>query len=574
MGTFSKRAIDFDGSNDYATAGDVHGFERTDAFSMVVWIRTSSTTSIGCVMSKLDQTAPNPGFELFVDMSNNEVGVQLINNATTNYLRVDTSGASPPPNNGQWVHVVATYDGSSTPGGINIYLNGAPQSTATVNNTLSASILSTVDFQVGARDAANCEFPGRIDDAAIYDKELSAGEVIAIYAGGDPPDLRLVGPSANLVGYWLMGDAGDVFPTITDRQVATPILAAGVMKDRSSNSNDGTPVNMEDADFTTDTPGGVSGRSTTMDGVDEYVAIGNVAALDFERTDPFSFSYWIKSSLSTNAYVFSKQSNDAAAQGYGATLLTDGSMEFILRNDNGTSNKIQVDTAGGYNDGVWHHVVWTYSGGSLAANITCYVDGSTVGLTPTVDNLSATIQTSAAFVFGANKAGAASWYDGQLDDFAAYDKELSSDEVTALYNSGAPTDSTLLDTEPDLVGYWGMGEDANDLAMTNMTSGDFNINAAGGNGVCEKSSLGDNFGCGGINRSIGNEVCFKSLGGTEASPYWKMRGEDDGVPAPGYVTWVSEEPDFLGVDSGSSDPPIVGTLIPGKTVVISKYFIE
>lgn len=52
---------------------------------------------------------------------------------------------------------------------------------------------------------------------------------------------------------------------------------------------------------------------------------------------------------------------------------------------------------------------------------------------------------------------------------------------------------------------------------------------------------------------------------------YKMRGQDSGAPAPGYVSWVATFPDFLGSESGSAQPPIVGSLIPGSVVEISRW---
>ena len=52
---------------------------------------------------------------------------------------------------------------------------------------------------------------------------------------------------------------------------------------------------------------------------------------------------------------------------------------------------------------------------------------------------------------------------------------------------------------------------------------------------------------------------------------YKMRGQDDGVPAPGFVTWTADFPDFTGSQVGTSVPPLVGSLIPGSTVVVSVW---
>lgn len=54
--------------------------------------------------------------------------------------------------------------------------------------------------------------------------------------------------------------------------------------------------------------------------------------------------------------------------------------------------------------------------------------------------------------------------------------------------------------------------------------------------------------------------------------FYKMRGQDSGAPAPGYVTWIADFPDFLGTQSSTAQPPIVGSLIPGSVVEISHWF--
>ena len=552
MGSLSFKSVAFDGVNDHALVGDVLDFDWNVPFSVSCWFRT--TDNNGYLVSKFDGAPIGWGIHIDASgsfqgfLSNASVGVQVATTAT-GY------------DDGVWHHAVATFSGSGTAAGVILYVDGNAKATSTVQDDLAmATTVNAGNLQINGRTGTTSLITANIDEVSIYDKALSAGEVTTIYNNADPPDLRLTGPSTNLVGYWTMGD-GDTYPNLRDRQVATPILAAGSVKDRSSNSNDGTPTNMEDADFTTDTPGGVSGFSALLDGVNEYITLGNV--LGFERTSPRSFSFWIKSSLSTNAYVFAKQSNDAAARGFGVTLNTDGTMDFILRSDNATSNKIDVATsAGGLNNGAWHHVVWTYTGGSAASGVTCYVDGASVGLSTITDNLSATILTTEAFVFGASKGGVVSWYDGRLDDFAMYNKALTLAEVQAIYNSGSPTDCTLLPTEPNLVGYWGMGEDANDATMTNMLSGDIENQGAGYYTVEELAGPA----LVGIVKETDfpfNVVGGDTGGGPVITQYYQMRAEQD--PGPGFEFWtVTVTPDF----AGSSAP---GPILPGTAIVSSEW---
>lgn len=52
---------------------------------------------------------------------------------------------------------------------------------------------------------------------------------------------------------------------------------------------------------------------------------------------------------------------------------------------------------------------------------------------------------------------------------------------------------------------------------------------------------------------------------------YKMRGQDDGRPAPGYISWVATFQDFAGTQVATAEPPLLGTLIPGSVVEVSRW---
>ena len=93
---------------------------------------------------------------------------------------------------------------------------------------------------------------------------------------------------------------------------------------------------------------------------------------------------------------------------------------------------------------------------------------------------------------GMQKGSSNVWY-GNIDDVAFFDTVLDADAVTAMYNSGDPTDLRVdagdYDNSSNLTGYWWMGDEdtyptiqdrstnSNDGTMTNMTSGDIETDA-------------------------------------------------------------------------------------------------
>ncbi|KKL99146.1 hypothetical protein LCGC14_1817340 [marine sediment metagenome] len=68
----------------------------------------------------------------------------------------------------------------------------------------------------------------------------------------------------------------------------------------------------------------------------------------------------------------------------------------------------------------------------------------------------------------------------------------------------------------------------------------------------------------------GKEATGLATGGATLS-YYKMRAQDDGVPAPGFVTWISIGPDFTGTGFSGGTPTPVGSMIPGSAVAISNW---
>lgn len=231
-GSSSTNSTIFDGVDEYVTMGNVHSFDNTDTFSLVCWFKTRETD--GALISKQDSAGVERGYSLSLT-TGGKLRFELVSTAGSDEILIETIGSF---NDYTWHQVVVTYAGTSLASGVLIYVDGVSQSYTVIEDTLSATTTNAIDFQLGAIDAISALFAGVIDDPAVYDIELTPANVTTLYNSGDPPDLTSVGPTGNLVGYWLMGD-GDTYPTLTDN---------------SANTNDGTMVNMEAADLVVDSP--------------------------------------------------------------------------------------------------------------------------------------------------------------------------------------------------------------------------------------------------------------------------------------------------------------------------------
>lgn len=167
--------LEFDGLNEYVNCGNIAGFERTDVFSFESWFKTNKPGRI--ILSKRRNTTPITGWQI----SFNPVGkiIFLLTSSSTTYIEVESSTGGLSDN--IWHHLVITYDGSSDANGIHIYIDANDNVLNILSNTLSGSILNSVNCQISGRDGTNYCFKGLIDEVVIYDKELSQAEVTQRY---------------------------------------------------------------------------------------------------------------------------------------------------------------------------------------------------------------------------------------------------------------------------------------------------------------------------------------------------------------------------------------------------------
>jgi hypothetical protein len=163
-------------------------FERTNAFTLAAWIYRTSTATEGNILAKVLSSAGWTGYSFWMDFNgasffctSNCVKVTLVNDVgTSNTLYV--SADNTPAATGAWHHVAATYDGSSTAAGVKIYVDGVAQATVVIIDNLTASILAATDLKIGVDVTGQTDaFTGRIDDARVYNRALSAAEVTALY---------------------------------------------------------------------------------------------------------------------------------------------------------------------------------------------------------------------------------------------------------------------------------------------------------------------------------------------------------------------------------------------------------
>lgn len=231
-----------------------------------------------------------------------------------------------------------------------------------------------------------------------------------------------------------------------------------------------------------------STASNNLDGSDEFVDIGNVSELAFEKDDAFSTSAWIRTT--TNATISTIIAKRVGNRGWEMSLASSGRPAVKLTHTGGAL-EINVTANGvSINDGYWHHVAMTYDGSELAAGVTLYVDGAAVAPTVNSDDCTGTILQATNARIG-RLGDDINPFAGNIDEVSVWDVELDPNAVAEIYNGGRPADLSSHSDAANLVGWWRMGEGAsyptipdasansNDGTMTNTESGDIVTAAAG-----------------------------------------------------------------------------------------------
>ena len=219
---FSQYSFDFDGVDDSVNCGDLSAYDTGD-FSFSIWLYKTTSNDIEYIISNSGSSS-KAGIDIIIDKYEN---VNFIRNTRTGDTTTGYQGLGLTINN--WHHIVGTYNDSTKT--IMLYLDGVWQYTTTGAAGVNSA---STDLHIGSYNASSNFFTGKIDETSIWDKELSAGEVTAIYNSGVPTDLSA---ESNLVGYWSMEGATLLSP-------GAPIPDSWSIPDDSTNTNGGTTSGM------------------------------------------------------------------------------------------------------------------------------------------------------------------------------------------------------------------------------------------------------------------------------------------------------------------------------------------
>jgi hypothetical protein len=179
--------------------------------------------------------------------------------------------------------------------------------------------------------------------------------------------------------------------------------------------------------------------AATFDGVNDYVSMArNVGG-------NFSIEFWFKSTQGigtggqwyTHAGLVDSSVSGTTNNDFGVALGSDGKVYAGIGNPDTTI----ASGSGGYNNGVWHQVIFTRQQNTSNSTLTLYVDGSQVAAT-TGGNKN-TLSAASTINVGRLLQGT-NYFAGSIDELSFYGSALSSGTVTAhVPPAGSTTNVTV-----------------------------------------------------------------------------------------------------------------------------------
>jgi uncharacterized protein (TIGR02145 family) len=207
----------------------------------------------------------------------------------------------------------------------------------------------------------------------------------------------------------------------------------GNASDESGNGNNGT---VNGATLTTDRFGNAN-KAFSFDGINDWINMPSGGSTSLNITSNFTLSFWFKTTQGTNAGLIGFGDN---VNGNGGYLVAVGN--GTVNNPNGKLTAMTgVNWYTGANqviDNKWHFASVVLNLNSLTFIIDNVIDASFSGAQPPVS-------FNGLRAIAARNNGLAGYFNGQIDDIGTWNRALTQQEITNLYNAG-PFDISAANT--------------------------------------------------------------------------------------------------------------------------------
>jgi len=172
-----NNAIQLDGINNRISLGDIANFERTQPFSIGMWVYPTNIASSPFLAARF---IGNQGWSWYITTAG-KLDFRLANVYYSNALEIRGSTTLVDSN---WYYVVVTYDGSSTAAGTKMYINSVLETPTVLYDSLTGTTLTAATCYLGMTSNGTFFLAGKIDETVIYDTEMTQSDITNRYNSG------------------------------------------------------------------------------------------------------------------------------------------------------------------------------------------------------------------------------------------------------------------------------------------------------------------------------------------------------------------------------------------------------
>jgi hypothetical protein len=373
----TERSIVFDGADDYVQT-NYSGITGTNPRTFSVWFKPDTSQNRNLLGYGTQEDKRMWDILLY----NDTVGVHLYNSGNE---------AGTPYTVGQWQNATFTYSHPT----IKSYMNGVYKNSVSIS-TINTGSDSNLNIGKGTY-SPYFYFDGNISTTQIYDRELSATEVLQNYYQGNIVTNGLIMnlDAGNLVSY---GGTGTLWNDLTNTTTGATLVNGPT--------------------YTTSNGGGI-----VFDGSDDYGRLPSTSSVD---VNTFTWSAFVKGIYSNTPGLFFIGSDVGQS-------ITPYKIFIGVQNAGGVYklrvnyNNVATVNLGSLVDNTLYNLVITYNG----TTTNMYVNGELIG---TSNAMSGNL-TSKTYTYIASTQGQYEFFNGTVYNTLFYNRALTESEVIQNFNA-------------------------------------------------------------------------------------------------------------------------------------------
>lgn len=394
-------SLQFDGVDDTVTFGDIGGFDKTNPFTVCMFVNAPVPTTYFPFINKLQWSVGAHGWRILSGYATGSAVFTLTDNHTVTDITLGVGGVL----DNTWHQICFTYDGNGNTNGVCGYLDSVLTGPGGGGN-LTSSTISNWPLSLACSGAGNGgEYygDGKISNVQVFNRVLTASEILQNYNALKFRYLERIVTD------------GLVLHLDASRQSSYPEPKTSVnITDLSPTGIIGTLVNGPTYD----------NGSIIFDGSNDVITMPNSTALD-NQTITIDSWFYPHTTLLQHGFLFEKGQVNSQY----SCFMEDSYFDF--RTVGLSPEDLSIGSLAYFTADKWNHIVCTYGAGTKRIYVNGILTDQAIGLTGII---STSINGMSIGAYGGT-SNHDYFFNGGIAITKIYNKALTQAEVTQNFNA-------------------------------------------------------------------------------------------------------------------------------------------